>query len=76
MSEHVHLWVHRETLGGNVIEKCTSCRRARRPRLSSAMARENELAAINAVFRAVYAPRIADMVPPPFFRMSGVAHVR
>jgi len=72
MSEHVHLWVHRRTLGGNVIEKCTKCRRARRPCLTPDAARENELAAVNATFKAVYSSRIADMLPPMFGRPSGV----
>jgi len=72
MSEHVHVWVHRRTLGGNVIETCTKCRRARRPCLTPDAARENEVTAVNAVFKAVYASRIADMLPPMLVRPSGV----
>lgn len=65
MSEHRHIWVHRETLGGVVIEKCGECRRARIPRLSAAEAAANDGRLANAHFKRVYGGHIADLFPTP-----------
>ena len=64
MSEHKHLWVHRTTLGGTVIERCYGCGgRARRPLLTPAEAQENDLKAMSAIFKKAYGGSIMDLVP-------------